>query len=495
MAEPPDRPDDDPNRRDNPFAGTPFEQLFSAFTSGGSGSTGGGMPDLSQLMAQVQRMMTPYSGSVNWPLAKDTARGQVAQQPDPSPSRADQDAVADAVRLAEHWLDEACDFPAGARRAVAWSRAEWVEQTFPAWERIVEPVASHINTAMEKALPEEARAMAGPMMGLLSQAGGSMFGAQVGQALAALAGEVVSSSDIGIPLTDGDQAALVPANARGFGEGLGLDTEDVLLYLALRECAHQRLFRHVPWLASHLLGAVEAYGRGMTIDMSKIESSLTSLDPTNLAGMQEALSGGLFEPEQTPEQQAALARLETMLALVEGWVDDVVSQATAQRMPHASRLQEAVRRRRAAGGPAEDTFAALVGLELRPRRLRDAATLWGALRASGGTSAREHPWSHPDLMPTSSDLDDPLGFSTGDRSDDVAAVTDEEFDAALAELLGSGQAADEADRADRDADARDATREADGTDTGGEPGDGRPGDGGPGDDGPGDNGDEDTRGR
>ena len=147
---PPDRPDDgegeDPNRRNNPFAGTPFEQLFSAFS--GSGGAGSGMPDLSQLMAQVQRMMTPYSGSVNWPLAKDTARGQLAQQPDPSATRADQEAVADAVRLAEHWLDEACDFPAGANRSAALSRAEWVEKTFPAWEKIVEPVASHVNAAM-----------------------------------------------------------------------------------------------------------------------------------------------------------------------------------------------------------------------------------------------------------------------------------------------------------------------------------------------------------
>lgn len=442
MADPPqERPDDgdDQSRQDNPFAGTPFEQLFSAFTGGASGSGGSGMPDLSQLMSQVQRMMTPYSGSVNWPLAKDTARGQVAQASDPTPTSADQRAVADAVQLAEHWLDEACMFPSGAHRPTAWSRADWIERTFPAWQKIVEPVASHINSAMEKALPEEAKAMAGPMMGLLTQAGGSMFGAQVGQALAGLAGEVVASSDIGVPLTSGDEAALVPANIKEFGDGLGLDAEDVLLYLALRECAHQRLFRHVPWLRSHLLSTVEAYGRGMTIDMSKIESSLTSLDPTNMESMQEALSGGLFEPEQTPEQQAALSRLETALALVEGWVDDVVAQATDGRMPAAGRLQEAVRRRRAAGGPAEQTFASLVGMELRPRRLRDATALWGALRASQGMEARDAVWSHPDLMPSAADLDDPLGFSAGGRSDASTAVTDAEFDAALAELLDTSE--------------------------------------------------------
>ncbi|MGH3366308.1 MAG: zinc-dependent metalloprotease, partial [Nocardioidaceae bacterium] len=377
---------------------------------------------------------------------------------------ADQSAVADAVQLAEHWLDEACVFPAGAQRSAAWSRAEWVERTFPAWERIVEPVATHINSAMQDALPEEAKAAAGPMMGLLSQAGGSMFGAQVGQALAGLAGEVVSSSDIGVPLTDGDEAALVPANAQTFGEGLDLDAADVLLYLALRECAHQRLFRHVPWLRSHLLDTVEAYGRGMTIDMSKIESSLQGFDPSHMESMQEALSGGLFEPEQTPEQEAALSRLETVLALVEGWVDDVVGQATKDRMPAAGRLQEVVRRRRAAGGPAEETFAALVGLELRPRRLRDAAALWGALRSSKGMDARDAVWSHPDLMPTAADLDDPLGFSSGEQIGEQV-VTDAEFDAALAELLDSPDSSDPGDSGDS-SDPGDTGDSSDSGDTG-----------------------------
>src|SRR5690606_16716542 len=77
------------------------------------------------------------------------------------------------------------------------------------------------------------------------------------------------------------------------------------------------------------------------------------------------------------------------------------------------KLQEAVRRRRAAGGPAEQTFANLVGLELRPRRLRDASTLWGSLRTRQGIEARDGVWMHPDLLPTAADLDDPLGFREG----------------------------------------------------------------------------------
>ena len=434
--DPGDRPSgDSPDDDKNPFKGTPFEQIFAAFSGGMPGGAGSssGMPDLSMLMSQMQQMMAPHEGSVNWNLAKDVARKAAAQQPDPSPSDGEKAALADALRLADHWLDQVTDLPSGVSTSDVWSRAQWIEETIEVWQRLVEPVAAHVVSAMGSALPEEAKSMAGPLLGMLGQAGGAMFGSQVGQALGGLAGEVLTASDIGLPLGPHGKAAVLPANVRAFSEGLDVTDEDVLLYLSLREAAHQRLFAHVPWLRAHLLAAVEDYGRGTTIDVSKIESSMADIDPMNPASLQEALEGGLFEPEKSPAQKAALVRLETTLALVEGWVDEVVSQATHSRMPSASKLQEAVRRRRAAGGPAESTFAALVGLELRPRRLRDASALWGSLRSRKGPQARDAVWAHPDLLPTADDLDDPLGF--GEHAEEPEALTAAEFDAALLELL------------------------------------------------------------
>jgi len=428
-----DNPRDD-ERRNNPFAGTPLEQLF--------GSLGRGqMPDLSQLMAQVQSLMTPTTGNVNWDVATSVARATVAREKDPSPTSHDRSSVSDAVRLAEHWLDEVTDLPASGAPAQAWSRAEWVEATRPTWQQLVEPIAEHVVRAMSDAMPAETRAMAGPLLGLLGQAGGAMFGQQVGQALGELAGEVVGSTDVGLPLAEVGRVALLPTNVAAFGEGLGQPTADVLLYLALHECAHQRLFSHAPWLRTQLMSAVEEFGRGTTIDIARIEAGMAEVDPMNPQSLQDALSGGLFEPERTPAQQAALTRLETALALVEGWVDEVVTQATAERMPSATALREAVRRRRAAGGPAEQTFASLVGLELRPRRLRDASNLWAAVRDAKGAAARDAVWQHPDLMPDAADLDDPLGFAAAERDTGSASAGTDDFDAALGRLLdGEGGA-------------------------------------------------------
>jgi putative hydrolase len=135
--------------------------------------------------------------------------------------------------------------------------------------------------------------------------------------------------------------------------------------------------------------------------------------------MQEIALDGIFTPDDSPQQQAALARLETMLALVEGWVGHVVDRAAGERLPDVVKLGEAFRRRRGAGGPAEQTFAALVGLELRPRKLREAAALWAALTEHRGVAGRDALWGHPDLMPDAEAFGDPEGYARGQGTSDV----------------------------------------------------------------------------
>lgn len=438
-------PGDEPDEGQNPFKGTPFEQFFSG--GAGLGGLGGGMAgmDLSQLFGQLQSLMQPYDGPLNWQVADDLARKAVAASPDPSPSQRDQDAVADAIRLADHWLDDVTSFASGVSSTAAWSRAEWIVGTLDVWKVLVEPVAEQSVKGIGNALPAEAQAAAGPLIGMIGKAVGAMLATQVGSGLGALAGEVLTVSDIGLPLAAPGKAALVTANVKVFAEGLDVTEDDVVLYLALREAAHQRLFAHVPWLREHVIGAVTDYARGVEINaeglQQRMEEQLRGIDPTNPESLQQLLEGGLFDIPKSPAQEAALLRLEVTLALVEGWVDEVVGQATAERMPAAAKLQEAVRRRRAAGGPAEQTFAALVGLELRPRRLRDASTLWGSLRTRQGTEARDGVWMHPDLLPTSADLDDPLGF----REDAAAPaeLSEEDFDAELRKLLDGGPSSDD----------------------------------------------------
>jgi putative hydrolase len=423
---PGDRDDDRdrPERRDEPQ--DPFG--FGAIP-GMPGMPGGGAFDVSQLgqmLTQLGQMLSQAQssggGPVNYDLAAQMAHQQLAATTS-SLTGSQRAAVSDAVKLAELWLDPATDFPAGATEAKGWSATEWVDASLPTWKRLCDPVAQRVATAWVEGLPEEVRAQAGPMMAMLGQMGGLAFGSQLGSGLAQLAAEVLTSSDIGIPVGPERVAALLPENIEKFTKDLDRPASEVMIFLAAREAAHHRLYTHVPWLKERLLGAIEQYARGIRVDSSRIEELARGIDPSNPAAIQEAMQSGMFTPETTPEQKTALARLETMLALVEGWVDAVVAEAVGDRLPGAAALRETLRRRRASGGPAEQTFATVVGLELRPRRLRAASELWRLLTEQRGVEGRDALWAHPDLIPTADDLDDPAAFvARADGSDPIAEL-------------------------------------------------------------------------
>ena len=225
---------------------------------------------------------------------------------------------------------------------MAWNRNEWIFKTLDVWRKLCDPVAGRMVGAMGDLVPPEARAQLGPMQSMVATLGGALFGGQLGQALGSLAAEVLSAGDIGLPLGPAGTAALIPANIRAYGEGLELPEDEVRLYVALREAAHQRLFEHVPWLRGHVLSAVETYASGIRVNREAIEEAMGRVDPTDPESMQAIALEGIFTPEDTPAQKASLARLETALALVEGWVCHVVDSAAGDRLPNVVRARRGV---------------------------------------------------------------------------------------------------------------------------------------------------------
>ena len=410
----PDRDRDNPDRDDAERA----RRESDPFGFGG-GFGGGDMADLGQIFTRLGQMFSGAGGAmagggggpVNYDLARQLASQSIGFTAPVQESTVT--AIVDAGRLAETWLDGATALPAGATKTVAWTPRDWIDNTLDTWKRLCDPVAQQISTVWASALPDEAKSMAGPLLSMISQMGGMAFGSQLGQALGRLSREVLTSTEIGLPLGPKGTAALMPAAIEDFSAGLEQPRSEVLTFLAAREAAHHRLFSGVPWLSSQLLAAVEAYAKGISIDISGIEELAQGFNPAAMAdpaAMEQLLNQGIFEPKASPGQTAALARLETLLALIEGWVETVVTAALGDRLPGATALAETLRRRRATGGPAEQTFATLVGLELRPRKLREAAQLWDRLTTAAGVDARDAVWQHPDLMPGADDLDEPAAF-------------------------------------------------------------------------------------
>ena len=277
--------------------------------------------------------------------------------------------------------------------------------------------------------------MAGPFAAILGQAGGAMFGTQVGQALAGLAGEVLSASDIGLPAGTGRQGGAAADQRRRVRRGARRPRRR-------RACSTSRCARPPTSGCSPTCRGSRAHlvarRRGLRPRHHdrhrghRGEARAASTRRTRPPSRRRSRAG-CSSPQKTPTQQAALVRLETILALVEGWVDEVVTQATAdadaeRRQAAGDRPPSPCRRRSGRGRPSPRSSASSCGRA----GCATPSALWGSLRSRKGAEARDAVWAHPDLLPTAADLDDPLGFG---EQPEVEAIGDEEFDAALADLL------------------------------------------------------------
>ena len=403
-----------------------------------------GVGDISQLSpaqllamrAQFQQMFSASTSEpVNWQMGQELALQQARGDGDPTVTAAVADSTRQALQVADLWLDTATELMPAPGQREAWSRSAWVERTLPVWKDVCAPVAEAVTTALARTLEKQIRDMPAEMEQAAQQMGalgsimrtmaGTAFGLQIGQAIGELAKEALGATDTGLPLTREPGTALVPANVASFAEGLEVDEDEARMFLAVREAATARLYAHVPWLRGQVLQAVAAYAREIRIDTETLESAVAQVDPNDPDALREALESGLFAPQETEAQREALENLETLLALVEGWVEVVTARAAAPHLPHIMALAEMMRRRRAQGGAAE---------------------LWAHLGSQADDAERDAFWNHPDVMPTASELANPKDFLTMRR---MAQDIDAEIDADLASLLdgtlGYAEGAKEAD--------------------------------------------------
>ena len=394
--------------------------------------------DISALMQQLGQSFAP-GGTLKPHAAKDHAMA-VAKEGSHALDPASSEALGKAASVAALWLSEVSDIAALPEPPVLATRVDWARSSFPVWDEIARPVATSIPRAMSELLrrnaPEDMSSVMGGAADAMEKVGASLFSLQLAQVVGQLSAEVLSGGDIGIPLIHGTSeydvlALLIPQNIREFTKDLDVPQDEADIYVAVREIAHARLFRHAKWLRLHIMSAINDFASGISIDVDGVMEIAGEIDLSNPESMRELVTSGRLIPERTEEQNRALERLEDMLALIEGWVDHVTRLATV-RLPKAEALAEAIRRRRASGGPAERAFQTLVGLELRPRKLREASHLWAEITAAVGATARDELWRHPDSLPTGEDFDNPSAFISRSLHPDTES---DSFDQALRDLL------------------------------------------------------------
>jgi putative hydrolase len=370
-------------------------------------------------------------------LVRDTAKKFATAQGSAPIGANDVAEVEQAISIAELWLNDATFFPQSPNSgSVALARTDWVDTTLAGWQTTVEPLAIGLSSAIGELLNQaqgesvsqdnpfgadnpfgqgNMQIPIGMISALLNSFIGSLVATQLGQAIGGLSGKVTGAHDVGLPLIEGAYPTLVPQNIKVWATDLDIPMEEIRIFHALREAAIARLFAHNPWLVSYIRTAITDYGKGINIDMDAIQEqaqqaleSGNGFDPTNPESLNIALNNGIFTPQETPAQRAALTKLETALALIDGWSEEVVALAAGDRLPNIGALQETLRRGRATSAPAQQLFSSLFGLQVSPRLAREASAFWKQVREIKDVEARDRIWSG--ILPTADDLLTPESF-------------------------------------------------------------------------------------
>ena len=386
--------------------------------------------NLGMIMEQLQRAIAGQGEGINWKLVETQAKKELDSQKVELSDQLDQ-SFKQAFNTASLWLDEVTSIGQFEYNPLMLTRQGWVLESLGLFKEIAEPVATKLAEALaenlKESLPEELSQLAGPASNILKTAGGSLFAMQFGQSLGQLANQSLSGGEIGIPISD--RPSLCVKNVEEFAQGLGLDFEEVLIYLAVRELALQRLFAQSSWLKDRVINQILEYSEGISIDTDKINSLAEDLDLTNPVEIQQAISTGAFINEPTEAQKTAQDRIRINLALIEGWVDAVTEKAT-ERLPSRVALSESILRRRVSDNPSQKLFGTLIGLQLEPKMLRETSTMFRAVQKDLSMEVRDEIWLHPDQLPTEEEIQNPelLIKRLSEDKDD--------FDTELRELLG-----------------------------------------------------------
>jgi putative hydrolase len=334
--------------------------------------------------------------------------------------------VASAFEISEIWLDEALSFPATGIAPNSATRMDWVDQTISGWHKTIEPLAAGLSSAISNLLDQAMNAQAGEspegqppiemITMMLRSFIGTMIATQLGQSIGTLAASVTGAHDVGLALLDPAHPVVIPENIENWANELEIPKSEVFIFHALREGAVARLFANNPWLVSYIQSAVVEYGKGIHIDIDAIQrqaqSAFESMQENTEENIEKnmtfALENGIFTPEESPAQKIALAKLETVFALIDGWTDEVTALAAGDRLPAIEQLRETLRRRRAAASPAQQLFSSMLGLEVSPKLTREASAFWKKIREVKSIDERDQIWSG--LLPTAEDLLDPEKF-------------------------------------------------------------------------------------
>ena len=281
-------------------------------------------------------------------------------------------------------------------------RREWIEANIRALRAVSGPLERSI--AGSDPLP-------GPFGAGLRGLAGAAAGVEVGIASGFLAQRVLGQYDVALmgPARP-PRLLFVAPNLAEAQEKLGVERGPFLRWIALHEATHVVQFSSVPWLRDHIGGTAEqllggAFAGVSAKELAEMARRLFPPDPRRLVGA--IRNGDWLSPFATEPRARLLRRLQTTMAVVEGYSEHVMDAVAADMGPGYGELRERLERRRGERNLIEAVMARLLGLELKMRQYSQGKAFCDEVADRRGIETLNKVWSDPAALPRPSELSSP----------------------------------------------------------------------------------------
>jgi coenzyme F420 biosynthesis associated uncharacterized protein len=334
---------------------------------------------------------------IDWVLAERIA-GYVAGSGDGRLPTADLDALAaESERRVTAYTGL---YPAGPLpRPEGIGRREWVTTNLGAMRLLLDPVLKRADKRM------------GPLRPAIQIGVGLVLSTEVGVVVGYLAQRVLGQYELVLLDEAVDERPprllFVLPNLGQAMRAFGAEEREFMTWVALHEVTHAVQFAGVPWLHGHLAGLVKEL---LATAEVRLENPRRLRLPTaeELKRMLNGLRrGDLVSIVATAEERETLARVQAVMAVIEGHAEHVMDAVAPELLPSLPKLREALDRRRRSQSGLARLVARLLGLDLKLRQYEQGKRFCDAVVDQAGAEVLQKLFSGPEALPTLQELDDP----------------------------------------------------------------------------------------
>jgi len=293
-------------------------------------------------------------------------------------------------------------------------RAEWAEANLAAMSDLLDPVGTRLD---------ERLGGAGPLAGALRAATGATLAAEVGLVMGYMSQRVLGQYELSLLQPEVPPRLLfVTPNLKRAVRDLDVDEESFLQWVVLHEVTHVLQFSGVTWLREHLGALLREYLGTVEVRIERgAAGGLPSLpDPSLL--VERFREGGLAALVQTREQRRIMERIQSAMAVIEGYSEHVMDAVGADVLPEYEGLRDAMENRRRSRSAPERLLLKLLGLDQKMKQYEDGKRFCDAVADQAGIETLNLVWNAPTALPTAAELRSPAAWIGRLEADPVVAV-------------------------------------------------------------------------